>query len=100
MKDHHGSKNREVDSVMNSCWSRYTELIRLCFQHKWIASLGAVSTVLCTPLHSSMINDKLLETDGDTHTHTLEILCTELNAVPHAGLGFHFLRVPVRTIGA
>ena len=32
--------------------------------------------------------------------HTLEILCTELNAVPHAGLGFHFLRVPVRTLGA
>ena len=25
-------------------------MIRLCFQHKWIASLGAVSTVLCTPL--------------------------------------------------
>ena len=35
-----------------------------------------------------------------TLTHTLEILCTELNAVPHAGLGFQFLRVPVRTIGA
>ena len=31
--------------------SRCRELIRLCFQHKWIASLGAVSTVLCTPLH-------------------------------------------------
>ena len=29
--------------------SRYTELIRLCFQHKWIVSLGAVSTVLCNP---------------------------------------------------
>ena len=28
----------------------HTVLIRLCFQHKWIASLGAVSTVLCTPL--------------------------------------------------
>ena len=28
--------------------------------------------------------------------HTLEILCTQLNAVPHAGLGFQFLRVQVR----
>ena len=28
--------------------------------------------------------------------HTLEILCTELTAVPHAGLGFQFLRVQVR----
>jgi hypothetical protein len=26
--------------------SRYTELIRLCFQHKWIASLG-VQFPLC-----------------------------------------------------
>ena len=25
---------------------------------------------------------------------------TDLIAVPHADLGFHFLRVPVRTIGA
>ena len=31
-----------------------------------------------------------------THTHTLRIGCTELKAVPHAGLGFHFLRVQVR----
>ena len=36
-----------------------------------------------------------LGTGGDTHTHTLEILCTELKAVPHAGLGFQFLRVHV-----
>ena len=35
-----------------------------------------------------------------THTHTLRIGCTELKAVPHAGLGFHFLRVRVRTNGA
>ena len=27
--------------------------------------------------------------------HTLRIGCTELKAMPHAGLGFHFLRVPV-----
>jgi hypothetical protein len=26
--------------------SRYTEVIRLCFQHKWIASLGNEITVL------------------------------------------------------
>ena len=30
-----------------------------------------------------------------TRPNTLEILCTELNAVPHAGLGFHFLREQV-----
>ena len=35
-----------------------------------------------------------------TRPNTLEILCTELNAVPHAGLGFHFLRVHVRTTGS
>ena len=29
--------------------------------------------------------------------NTLRIGCTELKAVPHAGLGFHFLRVQVRT---
>ena len=28
-------------------------------------------------------------------THTLMDMRTELKAVPHAGLGFHFLRVPV-----
>ena len=36
------------------------------------------------------------EVPPHTRTHTLEILCTELNAVPHAGLGFHFLRIQVR----
>ena len=30
-------------------------------------------------------------------TDTLRIGCTELKAVPHAGLGFQFLRVHVRT---
>ena len=30
-----------------------------------------------------------------TRPNTLRIGCTELKAVPHAGLGFHFLRVPV-----
>ena len=36
----------------------------------------------------------------DYKGHTLRIWCTELNAVPHAGLGFHFLRVQVRTTGS
>ena len=49
MKDH-GNKPIELDSFLKGSLGRYTELIRLCFQHKWIASLGAVSTVLCTPL--------------------------------------------------
>ena len=35
-----------------------------------------------------------------TRPNTLRIGCTELKAVPHAGLGFHFLRVRVRTNGA
>ena len=43
---------------------RYTELIRLCFQHKWIASLGAVSTVLCTPLQ-----EKFNVSSDVSHTH-------------------------------
>ena len=42
---------RTACSTVQTEFCRYTELIRLCFQHKWIASLGAVSTVLCTPLH-------------------------------------------------
>ena len=46
--------------------------------------------------HIDVLKTKLV----DWSYNTLEILCTELNAVPHAGLGFHFLRVPVRTIGA
>ena len=43
--------NRTACSTVQTKFCRYTELIRLCFQHKWIASLDAVSTVLCTPLH-------------------------------------------------
>ena len=42
----------------------------------------------------------LLKNLPHTHTHTLRIGCPELKAVPHAGRGFQFLRVPVRTIGA
>ena len=30
-----------------------------------------------------------------THTHTLMEMRTDLTAVPHAGLGYHFLRVQV-----
>ena len=33
--------------------------------------------------------------DFKGYTHTLMDMRTELKAVPHAGLGFHFLRVPV-----
>ena len=32
-------------------------------------------------------------TRSDTHTHTLMDMRTDLTAVPHAGLGFHFLRL-------
>ena len=39
-------------------YCRYTESIRLCFQHKCIASLGAVSTVLCTPLQEGEMKEK------------------------------------------
>ena len=35
-----------------------------------------------------------------TRPNTLRIGCTELKAVPHAGLGFHFLRIRIRTTGA
>ena len=33
-------------------------------------------------------------------THTLMDMHTDLTAVPHAGLGFHFLRTRIRTTGA
>ena len=33
---------------------------------------------------------------GHSLDHTLRIGCTELKAVPHAGLGYQFLRVQVR----
>ena len=32
----------------------------------------------------------------ETQTHTLMDMRTDLTAVPHAGLGYHFLRVQVR----
>ena len=76
MKDH-GNKPIELDSFLKGSLGRYTELIRLCFQHKWIASLGAVSTVLCTPLLNkvkntiSTIRVDPCEYKGHTHTHTL-----------------------------
>ena len=50
---------------------RYTELIRLCFQHEWIASLGAVSTVLCTPLRKWKRTSKFYIFTDVSHTHPL-----------------------------
>ena len=35
----------------------------------------------------------------DTECNTLMILRTELNAVPHASLGYHFLRVQAKPKG-
>ena len=69
MKDH-GNKTIELDSFLKGSLGRYTELIRLCFQHKWIASLGAVSTVLCTPLPMrKSVGRPFFQ--GWTHTHTM-----------------------------
>ena len=39
---------------------------------------------------------KLLDTECDT----LIEMRTDVHAVPHAGLGFHFLRIRIRTTGA
>ena len=67
------SKQRSVTawSTVETKFCRYTELIRLCFQHKWIASLGAVSTVLCTPLQTSENQSEVLHLfRWYTHTHT------------------------------
>ena len=66
------SKQRSVTawSTVETKFCRYTELIRLCFQHKWIASLGAVSTVLCTPLQTSENQSEVLHLfRWYTHTH-------------------------------
>ena len=71
MKDH-GNKTIELDSFLKGSLGRYTELIRLCFQHKWIASLGAVSTVLCTPLPVEKWWGKTLCPGLDTHTRLPE----------------------------
>ena len=69
-----------VDQWSHCVESRYTELIRLCFQRKWIASLGAVSTVLCTPLpklvenplsrggHTQIAGFGAFSKNGGTHT--------------------------------
>ena len=66
------SKQRSVTawSTVETKFCRYTELIRLCFQHKWIASLGAVSTVLCTPLQTSENQSEVLHLFR-WYTHTL-----------------------------
>ena len=72
-----GSAGRHQEIESQHVNSRYTDLIRLCFQQKWIASLCAVSTVLCTPcLNKLMIlilNRVIatgLHTRTRTHTHT------------------------------
>ena len=69
--------NRTACSTVQTKFCRYTELIRLCFQHKWIASLGAVSTVLCTPLRylerertEGRKREKFYICLDVTHTHT------------------------------
>ena len=68
-----GSKQRSVTawSTVETKFCRYTELIRLCFQHKWIASLGAVSTVLCAPLQISENQSEVLHLFR-WYTHTLQ----------------------------
>ena len=66
-----------VDQWSHCVESRYTELIRLCFQHKWIASLGAVSTVLCTPLPKLVENP--LSRGGHTHTRLLKTTLLSLS---------------------
>ena len=38
-----------------------------------------------------------IHTYTHTYRHTLMIARTDWTAVPHAGLGYHFLRVQVRT---
>ena len=81
------SRLRQQCSNMTACstvqtkFCRYTELIRLCFQHKWIASLGAVSTVLCTPLQISEKPMRSFTSVQMIHTHQL---CT-VDAAMHFG---------------
>ena len=62
---------RTACSTVQTEFCRYTELIRLCFQHKWIASLGAVSTVLCTPLQMNQHSIRSFTSVQMVHTHTL-----------------------------
>ena len=60
---------------------RCTELIRPFLQHKWIAFFGAVSAVLCTPLHLDLERERTKEEKEReevlhlfrcyTHTHKL-----------------------------
>ena len=64
-------RHQEIESQHGN--SRYTDLIRLCFQQKWIASLGAVSTVLCTPCLKKLmilILNRVIATGLHTRTHT------------------------------
>ena len=51
-------------------------------------------------LRSSLALYKRKKDPYDSKGYTLRIGCTELKAVPHAGLRFQFLRVRVRTTGS
>ena len=65
--------------------SRCTELIRLCFQHRWIASLGAVSTLLSTPLlhmDDVWLPDELRATTACTFRHRMAIESSKRGPIP------------------
>ena len=92
-RNHHET-NREWNSLSKRFSCRYTNgrLHSLPLQRLSFVGQGSSLEALPPCLETS----EPLCTGADTHTHTLRILCTELNAVPHAGLGFQFLRVQVR----
>ena len=69
---------RTACSTVQTEFCRYTELIRLCFQHKWIASLGAVSTVLCTPLQMNQHSIRSFTSVQMVHTHTPSLFLHKL----------------------
>ena len=58
-----------------------------------VALLGAVPCICCAPLLKT--KRITIQNPCDYKGHTLMDMRTELKAAPHAGLGFHFLRVPV-----
>ena len=85
---------------------------------KWLAAQTAAVTYRHEPSWNSIIRQILANNFGIsllrslraalypgssralTGRDTLIDMHTELTAVPHAGLGYHFLRAPVRTIGS
>ena len=58
-----------------------------------IASLACVCAMAACPL---LKKEAIQKEPCDSKGYTLMIMRTELKAVPHAGLGYHFLRVQVR----